>query len=205
MNYLRDLIYRLRAGESERRIAKDLKVSRPTVHKYRLWAESQGYLNPAQPLPELATLVAALGPVAPPPPMVSTLVPYQAFVEQLLEQGVELTAIRQRLQENYGYSGSYSAVRRFVQRLRPHQPEAIVRVQTEPGTEMQVDFGYIGQLYDPVSGQLRSAYVFVATLSYSRHQYAEIVFDQKIPTWLALHRRAFESLGGCPGEWCRTI
>jgi transposase len=198
MNYLRDLIYRLRAGESERRIAKDLKVSRPTVHKYRLWAESQGYLNPAQPLPELATLVAALGPVAPPPPMVSTLAPYQAFVEQLLEQGVELTAIRQRLQENYGYGGSYSAVRRFVQRLRPHQPEAIVRVQTEPGAELQVDFGHIGQLYDPVSGQLRPAYVFVATLSYSRHQYAEIVFDQKIPTWLALHRRAFESFGGVP-------
>jgi DNA-binding CsgD family transcriptional regulator len=38
MNYLHDLIYRLRAGESERRIARDLKVSRPTVHKYKLWA-----------------------------------------------------------------------------------------------------------------------------------------------------------------------
>jgi DNA-binding CsgD family transcriptional regulator len=36
MNYLRDLIYRLGAGESERRIAQDLKVSRPTVHKYQL-------------------------------------------------------------------------------------------------------------------------------------------------------------------------
>ncbi len=44
MNYLHDLIYRLRAGESERRIARDLKVSRPTVHKYKLWAEEQGYL-----------------------------------------------------------------------------------------------------------------------------------------------------------------
>jgi hypothetical protein len=38
----------------------------------------------------------------------------------------------------------------------------------------------------------------VATLSYSRHQYAELVFDQKIPTWLGLHRRAFESFGGVP-------
>lgn len=196
MNYLRDLIYRLRAGESERRIAQDLKVSRPTVHKYRLWAENQGYLNSAEPVPETAPLLAALGRVAPAPAMVSTLASYQVFVEQLLEQGVEMTAIWQRLQENYGYSGSYSAVRRFVQRLRPHQPQAIVRVQTEPGEEMQVDFGHVGQLYDPARGRLRSAYVFVATLSYSRHQYAEIVFDQKIPTWLALHRRAFESFGG---------
>ena len=34
------------------------------------------------------------------------------------------------------------------------------------------------------------------TLGYSRHQYAEIVFDQKVETWVELHVRAFESLGG---------
>jgi transposase len=198
MNYLRDLIYRLGAGESERRIAQDLKVSRPTVHKYQLWAESQGYLNPEQPLPELAVLVAALGPAPQPPQMASTLETYRDFVEQLLDQGVEMTAIWQRLQQNYRYGGSYSAVRRFVHRLRPVEPEAIVRVQTEPGEELQVDFGSVGQLFDPVTGRLRPAYVFVATLSYSRHQYAELVFDQKIPTWLGLHRRAFESFGGVP-------
>jgi transposase len=164
MNYLRDLIYRLRAGESERRIARDLKVSRPTVHKYKLWAEGQGYLDPEQPLPELATLLAALGPVAQPPQMKSTLVPHQEVVEQLLAQGVEMTAIWQRLHENYGYQGSYSAVRRFVRRLRPVEPEAFVRVQTAPGEELQVDFGNIGPLFDPLSGRRRPAYVFVATL-----------------------------------------
>ena len=62
MNHLHDLINRLRAGDSERRIAKDLKVSRPTVHKYKLWAEEQGYLDPGQPLPDAAILLAALGP-----------------------------------------------------------------------------------------------------------------------------------------------
>jgi len=198
MNYLRDLIHRIRAGESERRIAKDLKVSRPTVHKYKVWAEGQGYLDPRQPLPDQATLVAALGPGPQPPQMTSSLAPYQAVVEQLLDQGVEQTAIWQRLKENYSYQGSYSAVRRFVKRLRPKEPEAFVRVQTEPGEEIQVDFGSVGRLFDPVTGQLRPAYVFVATLCYSRHQYAEFTFDQKIPTWLALHRRAFESFGGVP-------
>jgi len=28
--------------------------------------------------------------------------------------------------------------------------------------------------------------------------YAELVFDQKVPTWIGLHRRAFESWGGFP-------
>jgi hypothetical protein len=65
---------------------------------------------------------------------------------------------------------------------------------------MQVDFGSVGQLFDPGAGCARSAYVFVATLCFSRHQYAELVFDQKTPTWLALHRRAFESFGGVPAR-----
>lgn len=198
MNYLRDLIYRLRAGESERRIAGDLNVSRPTVHKYKEWAESHGYLDPGEPLPDLAVLVTALGRVPRPPQMTSTMEPYREAIEQLLEQGVEMTAIRQRLQENYGHPVSYSAVRRFVRRLRPVEPEAVVRVQTEPGEEMQVDFGSVGQMFDARQGRMRPAYVFVATLSYSRHQYAELVFDQKTATWVALHRRAFESFGGVP-------
>lgn len=198
MNQLHDLINRVRAGESERRIGRDLQLSRPTVHKYKQWAQAQGYLDPAQPLPDNATLQAALGPAASPPQMISSLAAQQAVVEQLLEQGVELTAIWQRLRDNYGYQGSYSAVRRFVQRLRPPEPEVFVRVQTAPGEELQVDFGSAGQLFDPISGRARTGYVFVATLSYSRHQYAELVFDQKVPTWLGLHQRAFASFGGVP-------
>jgi transposase len=67
-----------------------------------------------------------------------------------------------------------------------------MRVHSAPGEEMQVDFGTVGQLYDPETGRIRTAYVFVATLSYSRHQYAELVFDQKVVTWIALHRQAFD-------------
>ena len=61
VNHLRELIYRLRAGESQRRIAKDMGLSRTTVSKYQSWAETQGYLDASQTLPDEATLVAALG------------------------------------------------------------------------------------------------------------------------------------------------
>jgi hypothetical protein len=43
---------------------------------------------------------------------------------------------------------------------------------------------------------MRKGWVFVMTLGFSRHQYAEIVFDQKIETWIELHVRAFEWFGG---------
>lgn len=44
---------------------------------------------------------------------------------------------------------------------------------------------------------MRKAWVFVMTLSWSRHMYAELVFDQKVETWIELHLRAFEHFGGC--------
>jgi transposase len=198
MNYLRDLIHRLRAGESERRIARDLGISRPTVHKYHQLAQGWGFLEAGSALPDDATLVAVLGEAPRPPRAPSSVEPYAEVVQHLLDQGVEMTAIFQRLCDDYGYRGSYSAVRRYVHRLRPSQPDIVVRVHSAPGEEAQVDFGPVGKLYDPASGRLRTAYAFVATLSYSRHQYAELVFDQKVPTWIALHRRAFESWGGVP-------
>ena len=198
MNYLRDLIHRLRAGEKERRIAHDLGISRTTVRRYHELAERQGFLRPDVALPDDATLAAALGSAPCPPVTPSTVEPYADTVRKLLEQGVEMTAIWHRLQENHGYTGGYSSVRRFVHRLQPPESRAVVRVHTDPGEEVQVDFGPVGQLYDATSGRLRTVYVFVATLCYSRHQYAEFVFDQKTPTWIALHRRAFESWGGVP-------
>jgi transposase len=198
MNYLRDLIYRLRAGESERRIAADLGISRPTVAKYHALAERQGYLGVDASLPDDAALQAALGGPPQPPRQPSSVEAYGATVAQLLEQGCEMTAIYARLREDYGYRGSYSAVRRYIHQQRPAEPRVTMRVHSAPGEEVQVDFGAVGQLYDPRQGRPRLAYVFVATLCYSRHQYAELVFDQKIATWIGLHRRAFAFWGGVP-------
>lgn len=198
MNHLRDLIRRLRAGESERRIARDMGVSRPTVHKYHELAKREGYLEKEAGIPDEETLVKVLGPGPKPPRIVSSLEPYGEVVEKLWKQGIEKVAIWQRLRDSYGYQGSYSAVRRYLAHLETEPGEAYVRIQTAAGEEMQVDFGAVGQLFDPGSGRIRPAYAFVATLSYSRHQYVELVFDQKVVTWIGLHRRAFEYFGGVP-------
>ena len=198
MNYIRDLIRRLRAGESERRIAADIRLSRPTVHKYHELAKAQGYLKKDAVLPDDETLKKVLGPGPQPPRIVSSLEPYGEVVKELRKQEVEMVAIWQRLRDNYGYGGSYSAVRRYVAHLKGEPVEVFTRVHTPAGEEMQVDFGSVGQLFDPASGRMRTAYAFVATLCFSRHQYAELVFDQKVVTWIGLHRRAFEYFGGVP-------
>ena len=134
------------------------------------------------------------------PVIVSTVEPYRTVVEELLKSNVEMATIHSRLVREHGYRGSYSSVKRFVHRLRPKTPDVCLRIETPPGREAQVDFGGVGKIRDRATGKLRQAYCFVMTLSYSRHQYAELVFDQKMQTWIGCHRRAFEFFGGVPEE-----
>jgi transposase len=196
-----DIVYRLRQRQSVRAIARDLGHSRDTIRRYRDLAGAKGYLDPGQPLPEPAAVLAELGPgCVPASGNCSTVEPYRELVQALLDQGVEMVAIHQRLMRHHGYRGSYSSIRRFVRRLRPRSKQVVVRIETPPGEQAQVDFGGAGRMRDPASGRLRQAYCFVMTLCYSRHQYVEFVFDQKMETWIGCHRRAFESFGGIPRE-----
>jgi hypothetical protein len=80
--------------------------------------------------------------------------------------------------------------------IRPE--DVAIPVDTAPGEVAQVDFGYAGLLWDATTGKPRKAWVFVMVLGHSRHQYAEVVFDQRTTTWLELHQRAFAWFGGVP-------
>lgn len=195
---IRQILMHLREGQSDRNITKELSVNRRTVRRYREWAAQQGLLEGELPsLEELHALLEETLPVQPPPQNLSSVEPYREQVTQWLKQNVEVAAIHCRLQER-GYTGSYSAVHRFARKLQPHTPEATVRVECQPGQEAQLDFGYAGTMTDTDTQVTRRAWAFVMTLSWSRHQYVEFVFDQKIPTWLRLHRNALQFFGGVP-------
>jgi transposase len=196
MNELRELIYRFRKGEGNRPIAFAMNLSKNTVKKYRRFAEQHGFLDATTPLPSINELGSVMAPPSSPKHMRSTVEPYEEQVRLWLKAEVGQQTIWQRLHDNYGYSGSYSSVRRFVARLSPKEPEACCRIETAPGEEAQADFGSSGVQYDSHSGRKRKTWMFVMTLSWSRHQYVEIVFDQSIPTWLGCHERAFAWFGG---------
>ena len=198
---VRELLRHIQRTESDRAVARETGAHRRTVLRYRHWAQAHHLLDgPLPPLEALQALLVRTGNPAPPPQMVSTLEPYRELVTRLHAEGVEGTAIWQRVRER-GYGGSLSAVYRFVHHLTPPRPEATVRVERAPGEEAQVDFGFAGRMADPETGVLRRTWVFVMTLSWSRYQYAEFVFDQSIATWLRLHRHALEFVGGVPGAW----
>lgn len=201
---IRTVVRYLQAATSVSAIQRVTGLNRRTIMRYRRWAQQQGLLEPEHPLPALeemqALLARTLPPAVPPPQVVSGVEPYREVVCTLYQQQVAGTAILQRLRE-CGYRGGLSSVYRFLHQLEPARPPvATVRVEREPGSEAQVDFGYAGLLRDPSSGALRRAWAFVMVLSYSRHQYVEFVFDQRVPTWVALHAHAFAFFGGVPGR-----
>lgn len=97
-----------------------------------------------------------------------------------------------------GYAGSYLTVQRAVRPLRESATsEAVLRFETAPGEQGQVDFGstwvWLG------IARVR-VHCFVMTLGYSRRQYVEWVLDEGLATLLACHHHAFEHFGGMPAE-----
>jgi transposase len=154
----------------------------------------------------LATLdalrVQTLGANRPPRhPNESSVEPYRAEVTALLEQGQTAMTIWRLLHGRHPqeFAASSSAIYRLVHAIRREQPPTVtLRIETAPGEVAQVDFGFIGYLRDDQTGEVRKAWVFTLVLAWSRHQYAEIVFDQKVSTWLLCHQHAFEFFGGVP-------
>lgn len=198
---VREIVRRLRMKQKVKEIVRDLGVARQTVKKYRKLALEHGWLGGAEmptPAQIAAATEAAPGPLVTGPP--SGVQPHHQKIMRLHAEGVSATVIHRLLGEQDGFGGGYSSVQRHILRHGAAVPEGFVRVEVPPGAEAQVDFGYVGLYLDPATGQMRKTWVFVMTLSHSRHQYAELVFDQSVATWLACHVRAFEWFGGVPAK-----
>jgi transposase len=197
---IQNLLRRLQAGQKDRAVARALKVNRATVGKYRTWAEASHLLE--GPLPDLETLHALLkGRFGDPDPRQnhSSVEAYRDVIQALVDQGCGPRTVWEKLGEQIGFTGSESSVYRMCAKLKAAQPpDVVVRIETPPGEVAQVDFGEVGKLFDPVRQTIRRAWVFAMVLGWSRHMYAELVFDQTLTTWLLCHQRAFEFFGGVP-------
>jgi len=197
---VREMLRRLRLGESARAVAKGLGVSRNTIREYAAWFEAESLLaGDATALPsagELQQRLARTEPVAQPP----RLMPYRDEIAELVGAGLQVKVAWERFSSAHpDQRASYTAFRRFVRRYVEERPRrAVVRLEVAPGDEAQVDFGYAGLVPRAPGEPPAKTWVFVMTLSHSRHQYVELVQDQTVGTWLALHRNAFAFFGGVP-------
>ncbi len=207
MHRLQDLVRLHRQGVSLREVARLLGMGRNVVTRYaKALRAAELMTGDARDLPDLEELRAAVDKhvtADAPPQQASSIERWLPIVDDKYGSGVPPTAIYDFLRlEHSDFEGSLSSVKRrcaALRRARGVLPKDVTMpVETVAGDVAQVDFGYVGKLYDHVSEKERKAWIFVMTLGFSRHMVVRIVFDQKVETWQRLHIECFEELGGVP-------
>ena len=166
-----------RHGKGIREIARETGAARNTVRRYLRDAEAERYK------PRLARS--------------TKLDPFKDYIVERLAaaapERIPASVLLMELRER-GYGGGYTMLKAFVASLRPKQAaEPVIRFETEPGEQMQVDWAVIRR------GENRLS-VFVATLGWSRATYVEFVTDERVETLIEAHENAFLVFGGTPRE-----
>jgi transposase len=120
----------LAQGTSKSVLARRLGVSRDTIHRWIRDGDLDRDLD--------ATAVA----YGPRPPVATKLTPYRAIIEARIAAYPQLSAVR-LLEEirAAGYTGGYTQLKECLRAIRPvPAPAAVVRFETPPGRQAQVDF-----------------------------------------------------------------
>lgn len=207
MHRLCELVRLHRQGVGTREVARLLGMSPNTERRYREALVPSGLLSgPSEEVPTLEELKAIVRehlPLTTPEQQLSSVEQWREKASLYRKDGLGPRAIYDRLRiEESDFCGSLSAIKRLCLRLAreagPGAEDVAIPVETAPGEVAQVDFGYAGKMWDPSTGRLRKAWVFVMVLGHSRHRFDKVVFDQKQETWCRLHIEAFEFFGGVP-------
>jgi transposase len=186
------------AGAGLRRVAEQAGVDRKTARRYVKAAVEAGLARdggPGQLTDELVGQVAQV--VRPVRPGGHGLAweQLEACREQIAGQvkaGLSVAKIGVLL-ERRGVVVPYRTLHRFcVERCGFGRTASTVRVADgEPGMECQLDFGYLGLLFDPVTGRQRKVHALIFTAVYSRHMFVWVSFTQTLAAFI----------GGCEAAW----
>ena len=167
------------------------------VGKYAKLARQAGL---TWPLPENLTDEALERLLYPPPPLIleggRPLPSWSQIHEELRKPGVTLELLWQEYREvhptGYGQSRFFELYRVWRGRL-----SLTMRQVHLAGEKMFVDYaGQTADVFDPLTGEVRRAQVFVAVLGASSYTYAEASWGQTLPEFAGAHVRAFQFFGG---------
>jgi transposase len=125
---------------------------------------------------------------------------YKALIDTILEENPFYNGelIYERL-KNLGYLGKISVMKDYVAKVRRKLAfQAVLRFETEPGMQAQVDWKEFGK--QTVDGVTTKLYAFVMVLGYSRKAYVRFTKRMDSETVMACHVLAFEYFRGVPKE-----
>jgi transposase len=168
-------------GLGKRAIAKQLGVSRRTVHH---WIATG----------QLTRVVETEG-TRTSAPRPQKLDRFKPLIHERLAAYPALSAERLFAEcRSAGYTGGTTRLRDYVARVRPRAaPEPIIRFETAPGLQAQFDFAEVKLPWG-------KRYAVLVVLGYSRQLYVEFVPRQTALAVMQSLERAFAAFGGVPAE-----
>ena len=191
-------------GWSQRRIARELGVSRGAVARHLLTDPNRATAptgskasNEATAPTGSASTADASNRATAPPGSQSLCAPYHEQIVEKLKLGLSAQRIFQDLVADHGFGGKYWSVRRYVTRLERATPPPFRRMEVQPGVEAQIDFGKGAPVVDQ-EGRRRRTHVLRVVLSHSRKAYSEAVFRQTADELIRCLENAFCHFGGVP-------
>jgi transposase len=164
-----------RQGKTIRAIERETGVARNTIRAI-LRGEHDGQYGPRKPRP-------------------TKIDNYTSYLQDRLQAAgkiwlpatVLLREIRAR-----GYEGGITQLKDYLRELRPAPPgEPIVRFETEPGRQLQIDFVVFRRGDLPLRA-------FTAELGFSRYSYVEFTSNERGVTLVSCLERALNYFGGVP-------
>lgn len=199
---INEVLYMDYKGESQRAIEKSLGISRNSIRKYLKIARKHGYGDKvnANDLIDIATKVSETiykdkGRTS---EIEGELKPVHKLIEELLqEKYMTHKQIHRKLDKEHNIQVNIRALNRYINKHFQVPIKSTVHLETVVGEEAQVDYGYAGLMHG-LDGNLHKTYLFVMTLSHSRHRYVEFVQSQNEESWCQSHINAFEHFGAVP-------
>ena len=165
-------------GRSIKGIARELECSKNTVKKY---------LNKDESFPKYQRKVKRP----------SKLDPFKSYIQARIAAAypdwIPATVLCDEI-EARGYQGKVRILSDYIAQLKPKPVnEPLVRFETDPGKQMQVDFTIIRRGKRPLKA-------FVATMGFSRASYVQFFDNERTEAWIAGLKASFDYFGGVPKE-----
>lgn len=187
--------------QSQRQVARQCSLSRPTVKDYVARAEVAGL---SWPLPDDLGDDQLERLLFPPPPLPDDARPvpdWPTVYTELKRKNVT----KFLLWEEYlgvhpnGYNYSW-----FCQhyRLWLGKRDVSMRQNHRAGERLFIDYaGHTIPVVDRATGEIKECQIFVAVLGASNYTFSEATWSQALPDWVGSHQRAMDFFGGVTELW----
>lgn len=130
----------------------------------------------------------------------SKLDAYESVIKTTLEKYPGLTGLRmfEKLKEEAGYTGGISILREFLKKHGAAQQEPVLRFETEPGRQGQMDWSPYKIKFIRAGNVTVQCFSYV--LGFSRRQYIDFTLRHDFHTLIRRHQDAFLYFNGVPLE-----